>query len=382
MKRLCTCLLILTLGLSLTPAALGAETSFSDVPQSHWACDYVSAAADAGWVTGITATQYQPEGSVTGAQFLTMVVRAFYPGDIPAGVADPWYQPYVSAGDGHGLRDRIDLATAQALTTPLTRYQMAVIMDNLLIDAGLNAPAFEPGLVIGDWATVPAEYRNPVARTYALGLLTGTDVHGTFAGDSGMTRAQAAAVMCRLNELVPVQAPGTDPITPADMVSNQQLLALANRRIGEQHAFLYGLRPGAVFQQDWTPAYETPGDGGWPIQWFRVTEPGVSTLADIQAVWETYFARAWVIPQEYLANYREFNGVLHTCNPGIGGDLFFQKIQAEEVLSRTGGQAILRAAAYYDYSEFGGSPNHVVPFQYDMVWEDGQWKCAGLFEAE
>ena len=78
MKRLLTCLLPLTLCLSLLPAALAAKT-FSDVPRTHWAYAYVSTAVQKGWATGMSDTQYQPEGKVTGAQFLTMVVRAFYP---------------------------------------------------------------------------------------------------------------------------------------------------------------------------------------------------------------------------------------------------------------------------------------------------------------
>ena len=378
MKRLLTCVVSLALCLSLVPTAFAAKT-FSDVSPSHWAYEYVNTAVEKGWVTGMSETQYKPAGLVTGAQFLTMVVRAFYPGDIPAGVADPWYQPYVEAADQHDLRSRAGLATAKALTAPLNRYQMAVIMDNVLTDTGMTAPSFEPGLIIGDWATVPSEYRNPVARTYALGLLSGVDAHGTFAGSTGMNRAQAATVMCRLGALVPVQSPGTDPITPADMVSNGALLSIANQNIFKQYYFLYGLRPGAVFQQDWTVAFETPSDSGWPVPWFRVVEPGMNSFSDIERVWHTYFAKAWPLPDEYLVNYMEKNGKLYTSNPGIGDDPTFQTIQAEKVLSRSGNYAVVQVLAYHQNVWMENSKPYTVEYRYDMIWEDGQWKCCGLF---
>ena len=376
MKRLLTCLLTLTLCLALIPAALAAKT-FSDVPGSHWAYSYVSTAVQKGWATGMSDTQYQPDGKVTGAQFLTMVVRAFYPGDIPAGVADPWYQPYVTAGDKHGLRDGAALSAAKDLTAGLTRYQMAQVMDNLLSAAGVRAPAsFDPAASIAGWAAVPANYRESVANTYALGLLTGMDDKGTFAGTRTMNRAQAAAVMCRLGDAVSVQSPGTDPITPADMVSNQALLNLANVRLDEQYYFLYGLRAGAVFEQAWKVSFQTTGPEGYPVPWFQVIEPGMNSMADIQRVWETYFARSWAIPAQYLAYYQEANGHLYSRNQGIGDDIGFRTLRAEKVLSRSGNSAILQAFAYYD--NWDGS-HDTVEYRCNMTWEDGQWKCSGLF---
>ncbi|MDO4515797.1 MAG: S-layer homology domain-containing protein [Bacillota bacterium] len=376
MKRLLICLLTLILCLSLVPAALAAKT-FSDVPGNHWAYSYVSTAVQKGWVNGMSDNQYQPGGTVTGAQFLTMVVRAFYPGDIPAGVADPWYQPYVTAGDKHGLRTGAGLSAAKDLTAGLTRYQMAQVMDNLLSAAGVRAPAsFDPATSIADWSAVPASYRESVANTYGLGLLTGMDDKGTFAGTSSMNRAQAAAVMCRLGDAVSVQSPGTDPVTPADMVSNQALLNQANARFEEQYYFLYGLEPGAVFDQVWEVAFEAPGPEGYPVPWFRVTEPGMNSMADIQRVWETYFARSWAIPAKYLASYREANGRLYSCNQGIGDDITIQSMKVEKILSRSGQKATLLAKVYHR-DPWNGS-TYTEDILYNMIWEDGQWKCSGL----
>ncbi len=378
MKRRFACLLSLALCLSLAPAALAART-FSDVPANHWAYSYVSTAVQKNWVNGMTATQYQPEGRVTGAQFLTMVVRAFYPGDISASSGGAWYQPYVVAADRHSLRAGAYISSDEDLTSDLTRYQMAQVMDNLLADTGRRPTEyFDAAGSIPDWDVVPTFYEQAVAETYALGLLTGVDAQGSFRGYQTMTRAQAAAVLCRLSEAVPVQSPGSDPISAADMVSDQALLAQANAVLLDQFNFLYGLRAGALFDQAWQPSFTWARPGDEPVHWFLVTAPGVNTLADVQRVWRTQFAAASSAPAEYLVNYMERNGRLYTCNEGIGDDISFRSIRAERILSRSGNNASLQVVAYYD--DWAGG-YRTETYRCPMVWENGRWISCGLLPA-
>ena len=62
--------------------ALAAGLEFSDVPVTHWAYNYIETAADNGWVNGVGDGKYDPNGEVTGAEWVTMVMRAFYADDI------------------------------------------------------------------------------------------------------------------------------------------------------------------------------------------------------------------------------------------------------------------------------------------------------------
>ena len=64
--------------------AFAAAPSFSDVPADHWAYDAVEYAAEKGWIDGVGNGRYNPNGSVTGAQWITMVMRAFYADEIGA----------------------------------------------------------------------------------------------------------------------------------------------------------------------------------------------------------------------------------------------------------------------------------------------------------
>ena len=73
-------------------------------------------------------------------------------------------------------------------------------MANLMEDKGVtvtDAQKTAAQAKIGDWNQIPAAYRDTVSTVYALGIITGTS-QGTFAPNQGMTRAEAATVLCRL----------------------------------------------------------------------------------------------------------------------------------------------------------------------------------------
>ncbi len=53
------------------------ETSFDDVPITHWAADWIAELAAEGITTGVTPTAFDPEGFVTRAQMAVFLVRTF-----------------------------------------------------------------------------------------------------------------------------------------------------------------------------------------------------------------------------------------------------------------------------------------------------------------
>ena len=187
-------------------------------------------AAAEGFVTGVGNNKYNPSGTVTYAEFCTMLVRAGeeylslddfeswceWTGRDPENWREHWYDTYLWAANLGGILDntkakpddfKVDSAIAES---PVNRYEMAQLMYNILylgiID---NAYLIYPEdseiaaakSKIADWSSVPDNYQNAVATCYAAGFLSGVDDKGTFAGDSTMDRAQAATVMCRLCNL-------------------------------------------------------------------------------------------------------------------------------------------------------------------------------------
>ena len=97
MKKPLSILLALVLSLHLAVPALAAQApEFSDVPTGHWAYAYVRQAAQAGAVNGVGNGRFNPEGTLTVAEFTAMLLRALY-GEVPVeqytGEGGEWYAP-------------------------------------------------------------------------------------------------------------------------------------------------------------------------------------------------------------------------------------------------------------------------------------------------
>lgn len=119
-------------------------------------------------------------------------------------ITTPWYMPYVTVLDERGL-----LAGTTMKTQPnavATRYDMSIVMAELLAFEGISVPSGtelqSATNNIGDWNIVPPVYQEAVATVYSLGLISGINEQGDFAGDSGVTRATMCTIYCNLSDLI------------------------------------------------------------------------------------------------------------------------------------------------------------------------------------
>lgn len=105
----------------------GGKT-FEDVPESHWAYSYISAAAAMGMVNGVSETLFEPETNVTLEQCVTMLVRVLGYGD-EAEELGGYPKGYMDIGrDLHLVKG----VSEQNVKAPLTRADMAIMVYNSL----------------------------------------------------------------------------------------------------------------------------------------------------------------------------------------------------------------------------------------------------------
>ena len=199
MKRFCA--LFLTFAL-LTDTIAGAAL-FPDVPQEHWAAQYISAANDQGWVQGMEDGSYAPGQNLTAAQFLSMVCNAFFPerlAEEPQGAA--WFSPSWSLSQRLGLSQGSGLSQTN-LSQPISRNDMAQVIFNALIaaDVDLDHIAGDEASGFSDWGQIPSSYYPAISASYRLSILNGKPGN-VFGGQEPMTRAEAAAVLCRMSDAV------------------------------------------------------------------------------------------------------------------------------------------------------------------------------------
>lgn len=231
-KRILSLLLALVLLSSLSvsafAAAPAAASHFTDVPTTHWAYANIERAYSDGVMagTGGNAAKYtgifSPSGTLTEAQFVTIMTRGFFPTELEAakksvGSNAKWYAAAEKVAE-----DKYLLTFVQGkMDKPITRYDMAVIIANVM-DAKEFAGRPDFNTVhatyskIADISSIPDYYQTSVAAVFAMGIITGTDSKGTFSGSSYMNRAQAAVVYGRMKDAFLNYNGSSKPSTPAE----------------------------------------------------------------------------------------------------------------------------------------------------------------------
>ena len=226
MKRILSLVLALILCTSLAVPALAAD--FSDVPPSHNFYPAVADCSSKGIVGGYPDGTFRPSATVTRSNFCVMLSRAFYPSDITRYTNDfttsfgSFYPNYLALANNFIWNnvsfDEEYIYTsdfAESMNLGISRYDMAQLMTNIMNARGFAAGEAEKNAAaskITDYSSIPGQYRDAVANVYALGVIGGYS-DGSFNGGGVMNRGQAAAVIYRMTQAVPVEAPA--PETPA-----------------------------------------------------------------------------------------------------------------------------------------------------------------------
>lgn len=189
------------------PGEVDIEPTFYDC-RHHWAKTSIEAAADAGWVNGVSAGEFQPDGTLTRAAFVTMLGRMAgvketdYTTSVFRDVPDgEWYTSFVAWATENGIVD----GYGDGIFLPqnnITRQEMAKIMAKYLNWKGLDTtPSSEiSSYPINDLNTIGGWALEPVCFCYEQGLLNGRG--SNFAPQANATRAEACVVLCRLQKYV------------------------------------------------------------------------------------------------------------------------------------------------------------------------------------
>lgn len=247
-KRLMSGALSIALAVTMfSTTAFAASVKFTDVPDSHWASSSITEMADKGIMSGIGNNLFAPSNTLTGAEFVTMIVRHFYEDKLGT-EGEKWYSEFMAAAKSANILTGTDV-TAEGT---INRYDMAQLMYNVLKAEGISTTPLSDTSKVADWSSVPSSYQDAVSVCYNMGMLSGVDNKGTFNGTGVMDRAQAAVVMDRLLEV----CSGGTPSTPEKPAGS---LTLTNDNI------LYIKGDGSKYENGVFHLYNSgfEGTGGW-----------------------------------------------------------------------------------------------------------------------
>ena len=232
MKRVISLTLALCVMLSAASYAaspVGAE-KFRDLKGGEWFYPYVDQMTKDGIITGATENTFEPSKEVTGAEFVTFVIRAA-DGYKAGNTSGHWAKGYMDRAYQIGITTR-DEMPAELWDKPISRQSMARIIargTELIMKEKPAEDTEKYTACIPDWDDVCTVCKPYVAQAYAKGIFTGTDSKGTFNGAKTMTRGETACVIAKLldpalrNEVTIVNGDGTMKMGAAEMYITRTL---------------------------------------------------------------------------------------------------------------------------------------------------------------
>jgi len=209
-KKICACLVSGALLLS-------SSFAFSDLTTEHWAYNVVHQMQAKGIVSGFLDNTFQPESSVTRAQFATMLVKTL---NLPIrtepaffeDLEDHWAKSYAESVaefvDGKmvgnrscflpedaAIREEVAMAAVRAKGLENKTYSVATLDD------------------FTDKDLISLEARKYVAIAVENGIMKG-NADKTFNPKGQITRAEITALMSNLLKMEVTQTPRVDTVTP------------------------------------------------------------------------------------------------------------------------------------------------------------------------
>lgn len=178
---------------------------FTDVQIDAWYKDDLNRLMKSGAVKGVTQTTFEPDSSMTVAQYTKLLLCTMYSEEMIqtyyGSKTAPWYKPYMDFGAVVLFSD--GLLTMEDADRPITRYEMAELLARaykIYVPANKYQAAVSGANPerIADFDSIPQERREAVLVAYATKMLNGIDDSGTFAGDAGLKRCEACASVVRL----------------------------------------------------------------------------------------------------------------------------------------------------------------------------------------
>ena len=172
---------------------------FSDIAPDAWYKDAIQYAYDNGLMTGVSATEFDPEATTTRAMIVSILARLEGVESAEAAgfadVDDEWYATAVNWAANVGVVNGYEDNTFRP-NTAITREQLAAILMNYAAYKGYDVSARADLSHYSDADSISSWANDVLLWAVAEGLLTGV-TDDTIAPQAHATRAQVAAILQR-----------------------------------------------------------------------------------------------------------------------------------------------------------------------------------------
>ncbi len=190
---------------------------YKDVADTHWASEQIAYLSDE--ITGYPDGTFQPDKTVTRAEFVSLLARIAFPEELKNETGSTWWEPAYRVCEANNL-----LSGTYGYNEPMPRGEIARILGFLCCDwGGVNARADaaeqfvinwnEQRMESPTWKTLFSDTQGMDEDRYRVcanqGLMMGYP-DGTFKPENGVTRAEAAVILARLKAQLALRKDGYD----------------------------------------------------------------------------------------------------------------------------------------------------------------------------
>ena len=179
--------------------------TFIDVPETHWAYQYVEYLARRGYVTGKTTTIFFPGDPITRAEFVTILARmegvelSEYNG--PFVDVDP--DAYYAGAVEWAIEAGVTIGTSETTFSPsrtISRQEIATMLARYLTYKEIELTPYNEEFAFTDEALI-ADYAKEHVRNMQIADILGGYSDGSFKPLGNTTRAEAAKMLALVHYL-------------------------------------------------------------------------------------------------------------------------------------------------------------------------------------
>lgn len=185
-------------------APLSFLRSFSDVTEGRWSYNNIMDLIGHDTFAGVGQRDkngvgtFDPEGTMTQAQFITVLTKLLYEKEVDAMTpGENWYSNFYTVAHSKKLLPEGMFPETDA-DQPITREQMSMLAILTLKKSGRPVKYMADPKFIADFDSVGDIYGDYVRMAFYIKLLTGYDDKGTFKPQNTLTREEAATVVHKL----------------------------------------------------------------------------------------------------------------------------------------------------------------------------------------
>lgn len=178
------------------------KSYFSDLPQTHWAYQYMTALIEKNVISGMGNGCVEPDGEVKREQFLKMLLESL---DITGSNAEcaftdvdtkDWYYKYVQTAVEHGIVSGYEDGSF-GIGKNISRAEMCVLIQRAVSVTGKKLSYVNDEFDFTDSEAVPEFAKEAVSQLQRAGIVNGYE-DGSFGADGASTRAAAATVIYKM----------------------------------------------------------------------------------------------------------------------------------------------------------------------------------------